>query len=689
MAPQEKTNRLIHEKSPYLLQHAHDPVDWYPWGPEAFQVAKELDKPIFLSIGYSSCHWCHVMARECFESEPIARLLNQAFVNIKVDREELPEVDALYMEFAQSLLTGAAGWPLNVLLTPDLEPFFAATYLPPHGAHGMIGIDELIQRISAMWSGEEREKLLEQASRIVALFTENAKTRGQTLPDKGEIEKAEQLFFKVADPVYGGIKGLPKFPLGYQASMLLRCSRSLQEGRSLFLVERTLDMMHRGGIYDHLGGGFSRYSIDERWFVPHFEKMLYDNAILAFSYLEAYLMTHNLEYRQVCQETLEYVLRELKHPQGGFFAAEDADVQDKEGVFYTWKQDEIFDILGPEEGELFCRVYGVAPEGNFEDRNILHMSSSLAEVASQSFLELNQFQPLIERLRRRLFEAREKRPRPQKDDQILSSWNGLMIHALAEAGCALEEESYLKAACAAAEFLKENLWLEGKLLRRWCEGESRFSAGLDEHAFLIKGLLSLFEAHQGSQWLEWALVLAETLFHTFKSEGGAFYQTDGSDETIILRKCHFADGAEPSGNAVHCENLLRLYALTSDRHYLSQAEDILKAVKTHVENYPLGYCYQLLAMQRYFDARAPLLVVALNKERHLERELRTAIYSQFIPHKTVLWTHPEDSLLFRLLPLAKEQMPRDGHTTLYVCFHGVCQEPLTDFKAMEAVLAKL
>lgn len=682
------TNRLIQQKSPYLLQHAHNPVDWYPWGEEAFQAAKEQDKPIFLSIGYATCHWCHVMERESFENVEVAQLLNQAFINIKVDREELPDVDSLYMEFSQSMMAGAAGWPLNVILTPNLEPFFAATYLPAYSSHGLMGLTDLIERISDLWTGEERGKILNQAEKIVELFSQNIHTKGEDLPDFEQVTATTELLYKMADPVYGGIKGAPKFPIGYQYSFFLRYYKEMKDHRALFLVDRTLDMMHRGGIYDHLGGGFSRYSVDEKWLVPHFEKMLYDNAILAQSYLEAWQLTQKPLYRQVCEEILGYILRDMTHPEGGFYSAEDADSEGHEGLFYTWPYEEVMEVLG-KEGKLFCQFYNITPEGNFEGRNILHTLLSLEEFAVQHHLKEEELSSKFEAQRRELWQVREKRIHPLKDDKVLSSWNGLTIYTLAEAGKAFQYEPYLQAAIKAARFIKSRLWRDGDLLRRWRDGQSMFSGSLDEYAFMIRGVLSLFEANAGTEWLEWAIEMTQKLKDSYKdAEGGAFYQTDGSDKNLLLRRCQFSDGAEPSGNAIHAENLLRLYQLTQEDDYLQQAEDIFKGVKEFLENYPPGYCYHVMNLMRYYDNKAPTLVIALNSKKEYEKELKENIYQHFLPHKAVIWqTH--DVELEEMLPFIKNQEGQNDHTTLYLCHQGVCQKPLTQLAEMMEAINKL
>lgn len=402
------TNRLIKQKSPYLLQHAHNPVDWYPWGQEAFALASENDKPIFLSIGYATCHWCHVMEKECFENLKVAQLMNEAFVNIKVDREELPEVDSLYMEFAQSMMAGSAGWPLNLILTPDLKPFFAATYLPPTSSHGLMGLSELIMRISEVWQGEERENVVEQASKIVEVFSETIHSKGNQLPEKEHIEDASDILFKMADPIYGGMKGTPKFPIGYQTNFMLRYSATKKDGRAVFLVERTLDMMHRGGIYDHLGGGFSRYSVDEKWLVPHFEKMLYDNALLIESYVEAWQLTKKPLYRQICEDIIQYILRDMSHADGGFYSAEDADSEGHEGWFYTWTLEEVQKILGVRESALFCEFYDITSEGNFEGRNILNTPLRLEEFAEKHQKDVEELLSQFLDQKHRLWKEREK-----------------------------------------------------------------------------------------------------------------------------------------------------------------------------------------------------------------------------------------------------------------------------------------
>lgn len=686
---QPYTNRLITEKSPYLQQHAHNPVDWYPWGDEAFHRAQSEDKPIFLSIGYATCHWCHVMEKESFENIDIAKLLNDSFINIKVDREELPEVDLIYMEFAQSMMSGSAGWPLNVILTPKLEPFFAATYLPPYESHGLMGLTELIVRIREVWHGEERDNIVSQAEKIVDAFAESIHVKGSELPNDEIIEATAELLLKIADPVYGGIQGQPKFPIGYQYNFLLREANISSDSRTLFLVERTLDMMFRGGIYDHLGGGFSRYSVDEKWLVPHFEKMLYDNALLAFAYLEAWQATKIPLFQIVCQEVCDYVIRDMMHPQGGFYSAEDADSEGKEGYFYTWTVDEINEVLGVKESELIRQYYAVTEEGNFEGRNILNTPLLIEDFANRHQLDVNEFSKIVLEQKHKLFQVRNRRVRPFRDDKILSGWNGLMIHSFAEAGIVFGRQDFIDAAEKAAQFIYSNMWNGTSLFRRWRDGEANFSSGLEEYAYLIRGLISLYEVTGNCDWLRWAMVLANILEGLFKEVDGAFYQTDGQDKNIIIRKCQFADGAEPSGNAIHCENLVRLFQLTGNFHYKKQAEDILKAARRVLDNYSPGYCYHLISMMRLIDKKAPTIVIACNNEGDLVEEILQLIYTHFIPHKAVVIRRPEDQSLFETLEYTKEQVPVDGKTTLYVCFQGVCERPINDYNEMIELIQSL
>lgn len=680
------SNRLINEKSPYLLQHAHNPVDWFPWGKEAFDLAKKLDKPIFLSIGYATCHWCHVMEKESFENPEIAKLMNESFINIKVDREELPQVDSIYMEFAQALMSSAGGWPLNVLLTPELKPFFALTYLPATGKRGLIGLGQLIQHIRQIWLSQERSELIEQADKIVELFERSFKSVGEAMPTEQTLEMAIETMYGHMDPVHGGLKGEPKFPMSYQSVFLMGFAKAKGDSRALFCVELTLDMMLRGGIYDQLGGGFSRYAVDEKWMIPHFEKMLYDNALLTSAYLDAWKYTRKASYRAVCEETLDYILREMTHPLGGFYSAEDADSEGHEGMYYSWAAYEIKEVLSNEEAEGFCHYYGVTPEGNFEGRNVLYIPHPMEEFAEMHSMPAEEIKEILDRAKAKLFKRRSFRQHPFKDDKIIVSWNGLMIDALIRAASAFNKPLYQESALKAAEFIKTNLWKEGRLFRRWRDNEARFPGGLDDYAFMIKAALSLFEEGCGAEWLKWAMELADVLEKEFKVEGGAFY-FNLEDETLLMRRCEFYDGAEPSGNAVHSENLLRLYQLTLDGKYLMQAEDVIKASTLYIETYAPGACYHLISLHRYFNIKAATVVIALDADQSLKNEIRDFLSNRFTLHTCVIWKETTDKVLPTLIPTIVDKNPIDGQTAVYICRQDRCEAPLLEkseiFKALE------
>ncbi len=686
------TNRLIYEKSPYLLQHAHNPVDWYPWGEEAFEASIREQKPIFLSIGYSTCHWCHVMEKESFEDLNIATAMNEAFINVKVDREELPGVDSLYMEFAQGMIAGASGWPLNMILTPNLHPFFATTYLPPRRSHGLIGLSELIEQIKETWNSvEEREHLESQSNYILQLYAktlQEAKEANKSILYKEETAEAAEILFRMTDPVYGGIRGEPKFPMGYHINFLLNYSATKKDSRALFIVDRTLEMMHNGGIYDHLGGGFSRYSTDERWFLPHFEKMLYDNAILAKSYFEGWQATKKPLFKKTYHEIFHYLIREMMYPKGGFYAAEDADSEGHEGFFYTWPYQEVMQILG-ESGSLFCQYYQIEKEGNFEGRNILHQKLSLEDFAKNFKLDPNELSHLLQSQREKLWEVRKLRVPPQKDTKIITAWNGLLIDALAKAANANDSYNYLEVAKKSARFIRQNLFVNQRLKRSWCDGQVSLDGVLEDYAALIKGLISLFEAHAGTDWLVWALELCKTVDALFKAPQGGYFQTSIDEKNIILRKCQFSDGAEPSSNSLHCENLLRIYDLTGEKQYLHQAEEILKISGHDIRNYPIGHLYQLMNLNRYQFLNRATLVIALNRSSSFKEQIAELLHTHFIPHRTILWREEDDMSLFELIPELKKQCPLNGQTTLYVCHQGHCQKPLTNLKEMQVAIQAL
>jgi hypothetical protein len=678
----EFTNHLINEKSPYLQQHVHNPVDWYPWGEEAFQKARELDRPIFLSIGYATCHWCHVMERESFSDPEIGRILNETFVNIKVDKEEHPEVDSLYMGFAQVLMSGGGGWPLNVVLTPDLKPMLAVTYIPPRPTREMISFTDFINEINQLWKSPERNELVLQSERLVEAFAHTSNATGQELPTEQNIAAGLDKFFNIADPVNGGLRGEPKFPLGFQAEFLLNWSKIKSDSRALFYAKLTLDMMQRGGIYDHLGGGFARYTVDDEWTIPHFEKMLYDNAILARTYLQAWKLTKNPHYARIAREVLDYLIRDLMHPGGGFFSGEDADSEGEEGLYYTWTPAEVQELLPGDEGELFCAFYDITVQGNIEGRNVLHVDLPAEEFAPALQMKLEELDAILEKGRKALLRRRQLRPRPLRDEKILVSWNGLAIDVLARAGAAFQEPKYTEAAMTAADFIEKNLWSNGHLLHRWCNGEAKFPGLLDDYAFLIKGLLSLFEEGNGAKYFEWAAELAKVAERDFKEMEGAFYLTD-EKTPLIIRQCEFYDGAEPSGNAIHAENLLRLYQMTADEGYLRQAEDILKACKHYIEKTAPAAFYHMTALLRYLDLNAPKVVVVTDSKSGAKEKIHATLSSHFSPHLTTLWKEGAD------FPLEKDKIPVSDATTVYMCRQNRCEAPLTKLEEIVKSIEKL
>lgn len=667
-------NRLAKEVSPYLLQHANNPVDWFPWGDEAFKAAKEEDKPIFLSIGYATCHWCHVMEEECFDDPDIAAIMNDVFVNVKVDREEHPEIDTLYMDFAQTLLGGGGGWPLNLVLTPDGKPIFAATYLPAE-SHGSfhLSLRQLVERIGKLWRGGEREAIFDQAERVMEALQEQANPLPEDLPSREIVDSIADLHLKLADPVFGGLQGVPKFPMAYLLSFLLDWANQHKESRMLFYVHRTLEQMYCGGIFDHLGGGFARYSIDEAWIVPHFEKMLYDNAFLILSYLDAWKLSGIPLYRAIAEKTCDYLLREMRHPEGGFYSAQDADSQGKEGFFYTWTPREVASVLGEEDAELFCAFYGITMEGNFEGRSVLHIPRPLEEFARENDLDALALGEELDDQRQKLFEARKQNRAPLlTDDKIITSWNGLAIRALAEAGAAFGRTDYLEAANSAANFLRSHLWIDGRILHRWREAAG-LNGFLEDYTHLISGLISLFEAGQGSDWIAWALKLAEVVETDFSGEAG-YFRTDGFDPNLLLRRVDLYDGAEPSGNAIHAENLLRLQAITGASQFLEMSEIVMRAATSFLKMHPLGGSFHITAMQRYLDTDRPTLIFALDEA--VDQEMYSSICRHYMPHASLIWLLPSDEKLKQMLKL--EQTPVDGKSTLYLCRQGSCKEIISD-----------
>jgi len=601
-----RTNRLIHETSPYLLQHAHNPVDWYPWGPEALARARAEDRPIFLSIGYSACHWCHVMERESFEDEETARLLNESFVPVKVDREERPDLDEIYMTATQ-LFSGSGGWPMSVFLTPDLQPFFAGTYFPPEDRFGRPGFKTVLRALAKVWR-ERRDDVLRQAEELTRAVREvlAAKSAPARL-DTERIARAVDSFRRDFDAVHGGFGGAPKFPPHGRLALILREYRRRPLPEIGGMAEITLDRMARGGIYDHIGGGFARYSVDERWLVPHFEKMLYDNAQLAPLYVEAAQAFGRADFRRVAIQTLDFWLREMTHPEGGFFSALDADSEGEEGKYYLWTPAEVIEALGEEDGRLFCRAFDITQAGNFEHRSIPNLlGAGWGDLARLEGMSEADFVARVDRMLLTLREVRSRRVPPARDEKILTAWNGLMIRALAIAGRELPEPRYVAAAARAAEFLLHHLRREGRLLVTWRDGEAKLPGYLDDYAFLAVGLLELHAATGEGRWLDEARALVDQLdAHFWDEEGGGYFFTADDHETLIVRAKRPQDGATPSGMAFAAWALTRLATLTGDLSYRARAERTLTAYAEQIERYPSAFAWMLWAADEFLATGPP------------------------------------------------------------------------------------
>ncbi len=598
------SNQLVHEISPYLLAHAENPVEWHPWNAEALAEARSREKPIFLSIGYSSCHWCHVMAHESFEDDGIAQLLNDNFISIKVDREERPDLDQIYLEAVQ-MMTGHGGWPLSVFLTPDMEPFYGGTYWPARRQYGMPGFDQILQAVSEAWTNRRRE-LLDQAAKITRVLQDHdySMREGGAVPlDERLLETAEAAWVQLFDAQYGGFGPAPKFPQPLAFQLLLRRWPHAADDELLQVVATTLDRMALGGIYDHLGGGFHRYSVDARWLVPHFEKMLYDAALLTNCYLKAWQTTGRETYAAVVRETLDYVLREMTDPGGGFYSAEDADSEGEEGKFYLWTPAEIQSVLGAETADTFCRVYDVTEQGNFEGHNILNLGRPIEMEAKLLGRDATQLKTALAAARAKLFQAREKRVHPGRDDKILASWNGLMIEALAQSGAALGEARFGEAATSAAAFLLGRLCREpGRLMHYARNGQARCQAYLDDYAALANALLTLHETSGDGQWRQIAVELAEEMRRRFADpERGGFFYTAADHEPLIARKKDFLDGSIPSGNGLAAMLFLRLARLCDRKDFLQTALGTLHAGAALIQQFPTATCQLLLALDEYLS----------------------------------------------------------------------------------------
>jgi hypothetical protein len=706
LAQGKTPNRLIHEKSPYLLQHAFNPVAWFPWGDEAFALAAKENKPIFLSIGYSTCHWCHVMAHESFENPETARLLNEYFVCIKVDREERPDLDQLYMAAVQAL-TGRGGWPMSVFLTPDLQPFYGGTYFPPEGHHGLPGFAEVLEAVHEAWHNQP-EKILESAAKITGHLREKATDSGEATIDPEIFAKAFRQIGAEYDPEFGGFGRAPKFPRPVLFNFLLRHAARTGEPQALNMAYVTLRKMAAGGMYDHLGGGFHRYSVDGQWRVPHFEKMLYDQGQLAISYLEAFQVGQDPFYANVVQDILDYVLRDMISPEGGFYSAEDADSVQAgnpevhgEGLFYLWTKGEIVSLLGREHGEIFAFHYGVLEAGNalddpqqeFVGKNILYVAHPLGETAERFRLPEEELSRLLERSRQKLQTAREQRPKPHLDDKIITSWNGHMISALARAAQVLGEKRYLAAAERAAGFIRDKLYdpASGLLLRRYRDGEAGLNGQLDDYAFLVNSLLDLYEASFDIAWLQWAMALTEKQIALFADEElGGFFETSGADRSVLVRLKADYDGAEPTGNSVSALNLLRLAWITGKEEWLKRGGATIEAFGNRLNEYPPILPQMLVAHD--FKGSKPRQIVVAGKLGRPDTEIMLAmIRKRFLPGKIVLLADggPGQEFLRQYQPMLAELPAQENKTTVYLCENFSCQLPTSDLAELAKRLEAL
>lgn len=693
----KQSNRLANEKSPYLLQHAENPVDWHPWNDDAFEKAKKENKPIFLSIGYSTCHWCHVMAHESFEDEEVASLMNDAFVNIKVDREERPDIDGVYMQVAQ-MMTQRGGWPLTIIMTPDKKPFYAGTYIPKKGRYNMPGMLDLIPQIKKIWESD-KSNIDEIIQNIESGLTSTSGDAGGDAITEDALQSAFNQLSQRFDEKLGGFGRAPKFPSPHNLMLLIRIWKRYDDPWALRMVETTLEEMRKGGLFDQVGYGFHRYSTDANWLLPHFEKMLYDQAGLMMIYTEAYQATKKSLYSDVVKEIFTYLSRDLMSPEGTFYSAEDADSEGVEGKFYVWSYEEIENLLTEKETEVFTKFYKIEPKGNFLEEatreetglNIPHITSSVEGIANEFSLDVNEFLEIVESARMKLFTEREKRVRPHRDEKILTDWNGFMIAALAKAGAALDDPVLVNAAKQAMKFLLENLMNEkGELYHRYSDGEVAHRAFLDDYAYIIYGLLELYEATFEPRYLECARQLTDDMLLHFLDvdNGGFFFTADYSEELLVRRKDSY-DGAMPSGNSVALLNLMRLARLLGDNKYEDHANDIGKAFSGDINRSHSAFSMMLVGLDFALGPSFEI-VIAGKPENDDTRAMLEQIRKNFIPRKIVLLrgTENQSQAITELAPFTKYHEPIQGKATAHVCVDHNCKLPTTDFAMMMKLLGE-
>jgi uncharacterized protein len=709
MSEHKHTNRLINETSPYLLQHAHNPVDWHPWGEEALTKARTDNKPILLSIGYSACHWCHVMEHESFENEDIAALMNENFVNIKVDREERPDLDQIYMNAVQ-MMTHHGGWPMTVFLTPEGVPFYGGTYFPPEDRYNMPGFPRVLISLAEAYRDRPNDIAETAAALVKELERLNIARESSELLTPELLDSAYRGIVKNYDPVNGGFGGAPKFPPAMTLEFLLRTYHRTGRSQALEIVSHTCRKMAEGGIYDQLGGGFHRYSTDARWLVPHFEKMLYDNALLSRLYLHYYQLTREEWARQIAEGILDCVVREMTDLAGGFYSTQDADSEGVEGKFFVWTKDEIESVLGEEDARLFSSYYNVTDGGNFEGKNIPNITRSLDEVAAQANVTREQLEKSLERSRSKLFEMRERRIKPGRDEKILTAWNGMMMASFAEAAAILDRQDYLDVARRNARFVLDTLRADGLLLRTYKDGKAKLNAYLEDYAFLSDGLLTLYEVSGELEWFEETLALVNKMIEEFwdEQEGGFFY-TGKSHEALIVRSKDYFDNATPSGNSVAAEVLLRLATLTDNEDYRRSAVSILRQVAEPMRRYPSGFGRSLCALDFHLGTPKEIAIIG-DPQLNETRALRQEVWRHYVPNKVLAHAVMDDSQRAisgsgasreaqgqgqsdgnrqnesqkdvsrsgELIPLLRDRSLVNGRPTAYVCEDYVCREPVTE-----------
>jgi hypothetical protein len=679
------TNRLIHETSPYLLQHAHNPVEWYPWGEEALRRAREEGKPILLSVGYSACHWCHVMERESFEDEQVAELMNRWFICVKVDREERPDIDHIYMSAVQ-MMTGQGGWPMTVFLTPEGKPFYGGTYYPPEDRYGRPGFPRILHAVAEAWENR-RDEIEKQSGAMAGQMRQISDIDLRETPVTPDIlDRAYQKLRASFDSRLGGFGGAPKFPQPMILDFLLRYAHRMNRDEMTSpgdMAVFTLEKMAQGGMYDQLGGGFHRYSTDEYWLVPHFEKMLYDNAQLAQTYLRAWQATGDLFYRRVAEETLDYVCREMTAPDGGFYSTQDADSEGVEGKFFVWTQAQVEEALGTEDALVFSRYYDVTPRGNWEHANILNVTAPEEIFARSLKMDPEELKMRLAGMRQKLFALREQRVKPHRDEKVLTSWNGLMLAAFSEAAAILDRDDYRQTAIANAEFVLDKLYDEGRLWRTGkADAEGNFKVApipgfLEDYAYYADGLLRLYEATADWRWLDSAKELVDTMVELFAdSEGGPFYGTPADGEALIERPRDLMDNATPSGNSVAVEVLLRLAVLTADQDYHRRAASILRQMNPLLAEHPSAFGRLLGAADFYLGPVKELAVIG-SIDDPATHALLSAARSRYQPNMVVAVAHPED-MRHMELPLLQDRPLVDGKPTAYLCENYACQRPTTD-----------